>query len=97
MAFIVILNSGISLLVRQLRVGHYVIALLNSIFTIRIKVSIKDGFVMLKVKNKHVVQTEALTKPNKLIYHFGTNLPSQFRSQGGRNGEEQKEQCSPRD
>lgn len=50
---------------------------------------------MLKVKNKHVVPTEEFTKPRQAdLSCQHTNLPFQFRNQGGRNGEGQKEQCS---
>lgn len=49
---------------------------------------------MLKVKHKRVVRTEELTKPREADQSFPyTNLPSQ----SGRNGEGQKEQCSPCD
>lgn len=99
MAFKVIPNSGISLLVRQLRTGHYnIIALLNSISPTGINVSVKDGVLMLKVKNKHVLQTEEFTEPRQTdLWCQYSNLPFPFRSQGGRDGEEQKELHSPHD
>lgn len=69
MAFPGMLNPGISFS-EAAQSGHYVTLL-------QIKVSSKGGFVILKVKNKHVEQAEKFHKPQQ------ADLSCQHRSQGG--------------
>lgn len=83
MAFPGMLNPGLSLS-EAAQSGHYV-TLPTPL--LQIKVSSKDGFVILKVKNKHVEQAEKFHKPQEpdLSCHTGAK-----EAEGGRTEKKKK-------
>lgn len=72
--------------------GHYVTPPTPPL---QFQVSVKDGFVIPKVKNEHVEQAEEFTNPSKPI--CPVNTETWYRSQGGWGGKNRKknaEKCS---